>query len=144
MVQAKKALYVLLITITFHPISALEGWLWTQESPWLYSSEDENWIYIKHVPEIYSFKTEKWSKSNFELNELGWIWTSYYPIVYCYKLGGWLFFNEKSEITYAYSSWNNSWDKLKDYEHDWYTQYKNWSKNSYKYGGMNILENIFL
>ena len=70
---------------------AVQGWMWFNNFPWVYSHEDENWIYVATEIEVSLYDGGKWSKQDDSyLSNLGWVWMNRFPLCYSHKEKKWI------------------------------------------------------
>ena len=125
-------------------LSAVQGWMWLNQFPWVYSHEDENWLYFTPNVEVLIYKNQKWNKTNsLSASSMGWLWFDLYPLIYSHNQKAWLQFKTLGdEPLYAYGAWNNEWSELGHYKHNWDKQYSKWILNPDRYGGLGRLKKI--
>ena len=76
---------------------AVQGWMWFNNVPWVYSHEDENWIYVATEIEVSLYNSGKWSKQDDSyLSNLGWVWMNRFPWCYSDKEKRWIYITRPS------------------------------------------------
>jgi Leucine-rich repeat (LRR) protein len=123
---------------------AVQGWMWFNQFPWVYSHEDENWIYVATEIEVSLYDGGKWSKQDDSyISNLGWVWMNRFPWGYSNKENKWIYISSRNlDKIYAYGVWNREWSELESYKHDWDKQYAKWIQNPEPYGGWEVLQQI--
>jgi hypothetical protein len=123
---------------------AVQGWMWFNNFPWVYSHEDENWLYLTPKIEISTHNGTKWQEQDSSyISNMGWVWVNKHPFAYSNNEKGWLNIATKNnEILYAFGIWNNEWSQFESYQHDWDKQYEKWILDAKPYGGLSILKQI--
>jgi hypothetical protein len=123
---------------------AVQGWMWFNNFPWVYSHEDDNWIFVATEIEVSLYDGGKWSKQdNSYVSNLGWVWMNHFPSCYSYKKNKWIYISPKNIYKiYVFRGWNKEWSELDSYKHDWNKQYDKWIQNPEPYGGLEVLQQI--
>ena len=123
---------------------AVQGWMWFNQFPWVYSDEDKNWLYITPEIEVSTYDSSNWQRqASSYISNMGWVWVYKYPFIYSNKEKDWLHITPKnSETLYAFGAWNKKWKEFEIYQHDWDKQYEEWIKNPEPYGGLSVLQQI--
>jgi formylglycine-generating enzyme required for sulfatase activity len=123
---------------------AVQGWMWFNQFPWVYSDEDKNWLYITPEIEVSTYDSSKWKRqASSYISNMGWVWVNKYPFVHSNKEKDWLYITPKnSETHYAFGVWNKQWNQFESYQHDWDKQFEKWNKNPSLYGGLDTLEQL--
>ena len=76
---------------------AVQGWMWFNQFPWVYSHEDQNWVYVATEIEVSLYDSGKWSKQDDSyLSNLGWVWMNRFPWCYSDKEKRWIYITRPS------------------------------------------------
>ena len=94
-----RILFVLFgVLVVSVPTFALQGWMWFNHFPWVYSHEDENWVYITPEIDFSVYDTGQWKKQNDSfVSELSWVWVNHYPYGYSNKEQNWLYISARNQ-----------------------------------------------
>lgn len=70
---------------------AVQGWMWFNSFPWVYSHEDENWIFIASEIEISLHENGQLTQqTDSEISSLGWLWMNHFPWCYSHNEKKWI------------------------------------------------------